>query len=143
MEPLSKTLFGICIAEIFMQFHQDYIYDVHCNVFFFPHHPRQSLWAPSSHIPSPMHNLFYQYTLILPHLKLPISGAYSMYTCSCFTMLYYFLLYSKINQLCICVCVWYIYPFCNFFPIQITTEHRGQFPVMHRWFSLVQVSSVQ
>ena len=34
MEPISKTLFGIYIAEVFMQFHKDYIYDVHCSIFF-------------------------------------------------------------------------------------------------------------
>ena len=55
MEPLSKTLFGICIAEIFMQFHQDYIYDVHCNIF----SPSQKFtWAPSQHCASLMQPLF-------------------------------------------------------------------------------------
>ena len=33
MEPISKTLFGSYIAEVFMQFHEDYIYDVHWNIF--------------------------------------------------------------------------------------------------------------
>ena len=32
MEPFSKTLIGIYIAKIFMQFHQDYIYDAYCNI---------------------------------------------------------------------------------------------------------------
>ena len=112
---LARPCLEFALQKYLCNFTKIIIYDVLGNIFF-SHHPRQSLWAPSSHIPSPMHNLFYQYTLILPHLKLPINGAYSMYTCSCFTMLYYFLLYSKVNQLCICG-VWYIYPFCNFFPI--------------------------
>ena len=38
---------------------------------------------------------------------------------SCFTMLYQFLLYSKVNQLHV-----YIYPlYLDFLPIQVTTEH--------------------
>ena len=45
----------------------------------------------------------YQNRLVLPHIELSINGAYSMYTCSYLTMLCYFLLYSKINQLCICL----------------------------------------
>ena len=41
--------------------------------------------------------------------KLLINGAYSMRMCSGFTMLCYFLLYSKVNWLRMCVCV-YISP---------------------------------
>ena len=50
MEPTSNTLFGIYIAEIFMQFHEDYIYDVHCNIF--SHHSRKTL-GPLPHTPLP------------------------------------------------------------------------------------------
>ena len=32
-----------------------------------------------------------------------------MYTCSCFTLLCYFLLYNKLNQLCVCVCIYTLY----------------------------------
>ena len=34
MESWSKKLFGIYTVEIFMSFHQDHIYDVHCNILF-------------------------------------------------------------------------------------------------------------
>ena len=50
MEPTSNTLFGIYIAEVFMQFHEDYIYDVHCNIF--SHHSRKTL-GPLPHTPLP------------------------------------------------------------------------------------------
>ena len=49
--------------------------------------------------------------------KLLINGAYSMRMCSGFTMLCYFLLYSKVNWLRMCVCVyisplfWISFPF--------------------------------
>ena len=56
MEPISKTLFGIYIAEVFMQFHEDYIYDVHCNIF--SHHPRKTPGSLPPHSPSPMQPLF-------------------------------------------------------------------------------------
>ena len=60
MEPISKTLFGIYIAEVFMQFQEDYIYDVHWNIF--SHHPRKTL-GPLPHTPLPRCNpcsQFYQ-----------------------------------------------------------------------------------
>ena len=60
MEPISKTLFGSYIAEVFMQFHEDYIYDVHWNIF--SHHPRKTL-GPLPHTPLPRCNpcsQFYQ-----------------------------------------------------------------------------------
>ena len=68
---------------------------------FFPHHPRKSL-GPLPHDILPPYNpcsQFYQYRLAFPYLELSISGAYCMYTFSCFTMLCYLLLYS--NELCI------------------------------------------
>ena len=34
MESWSKKLFGIYTVEIFMSFHQDHIYNIHCNVLF-------------------------------------------------------------------------------------------------------------
>ena len=51
---------------------------------------------------------------------------------NCFTMLCQFLLYNKVNQLYL-----YIYLFFfNFLPIQVTTEHLIEFPVLYSRFSL-------
>ena len=73
MEPLSKTLFGIYIAEIFMQFRQDCIYDAYCNIF----SPimLENLAGPLPHTAVPPCNLCsqsYQYRLVLPQLELLI-----------------------------------------------------------------------
>ena len=52
---------------------------------------------------------------------------------SCFTMLRCFLLYRKVNPLCV-----HTYPlFVDFLPVWVTTEDWGEFPVLHSRFSLV------
>ena len=97
-------------SKIFLQFHQDYISKAHCKKNF-PHHPRKSLWYPSPHCPFPMQSLF-----SVPLVEITFASSRTSYKwslqyvqCSCFTMLCYFLLDSKLNQLCVCVCT-YIYP---------------------------------
>ena len=107
MEPLSKTLSGIYTAEIFMQFHQDYM----SLSAIFSQHPRKALWYPYPHCASHTRPLF-----SVPLVEITLASSRTSYKwslkyvqCSSFTMLCYFLLDSKLNQLCVCVCT-YIYP---------------------------------
>ena len=51
---------------------------------------------------------------------------------TCVSMLCQFLLCRKVNQLFV-----YIPSFLDFLPIQVTTEHRVEFPVLYNRFSLV------
>ena len=55
------------------------------------------------------------------------------HTRSCSTVLCWFLLCSKVNQLC----VTHIPSFLDFLPIQVSTEHWVEVPVIHSRFSLV------
>ena len=55
------------------------------------------------------------------------------HTRSCSTVLCWFLLCSKVNQLC----VTHIPSFLDFLPIQVSTEHWVEVPVIHSQFSLV------
>ena len=73
--------------------------------------PKKPLWYTCPHCTSPVQPLLSVplVQILLLHLELPINGAYSMYTCSCFTLLCYFLLYNKLNQLCVCVCIYTLY----------------------------------
>ena len=82
MEPLSKMLCRIYIAEIFIQFHQLYIW---CSLQYFVPIILEYLFGPLLHTAlSPRTSVLS--VDILPYLILPINGVYSMYTCSCFAL---------------------------------------------------------
>ena len=59
----------------------------------------ESILGPFSILPFPdaipvFRSIRINFFFLFPHLELSINGAYSIYTCSCFTMLCYFLLCS-------------------------------------------------
>ena len=52
-------------------------------------------------------------------------------------MLCWFLLYSKMNPRYISATYIYLPSFFDFFPTQVTLEHKAEFPELHRRFLLV------